>query len=157
MPPSPPAGPRTTSAAAAGTCGGSSTSGYPNGAIPASALCPLSYASGHRLRADAAAAFNRLTEAARAARGVPLCVTDSYRSYASQVVLFKEKPDLAARPGTSNHGWGVAVDLCGGVQDFGTSAHAWLQANAGAYGWDHPAWAGPGGSRPEPWHWEYVG
>ena len=29
---------------------------------------------------------------------------------------------------------------------------------AGALGWNHPAFAEPGGSTcPEPWHWEWVG
>ena len=23
------------------------------------------------------------------------------------------------------------------------------------HGWVHPSWAGAGGSRPEPWHFEY--
>ena len=32
-----------------------------------------------------------------------------------------------------------------------------MKANAPAYGFVHPDWAEPGGSRPEPWHWEYVG
>ncbi len=154
--PAPPA-PRRAASPATGSCAGRSTGGYANGAIPASALCPLSYAPGHLLRADAAAAFNRLTDAAKAARGVPVCVTDSYRSYSEQVRLYAEKPSLAAVPGTSNHGWGVAVDLCGGVQSYGTSAYLWMKANAPAYGWVHPSWAEPGGSRQEPWHWEYVG
>ncbi len=153
----PPAPAQPAPPTSGGSCAGRPVGGYANGAIPASALCPLRYASGHLLRADAAAAFNRLTEAAAAARGAPLCVTDSYRSYAGQVRLYREKPDLAAIPGTSNHGWGVAVDLCGGVQDYATSAYAWMKANAGRYGWIHPAWAEPGGSRQEPWHWEYTG
>ena len=142
---------------ASGDCAGRSTSGYANGNIPASALCPLRYAPGQVLRADAAAAFNQLTEAYRAARGTPICITDSYRDYATQVRLFATKPSLAAVPGTSNHGWGVAVDLCGGIQDYGTPAYTWMKANAPRFGWIHPAWAEPGGNRQEPWHWEYTG
>ena len=132
-------------------CTGASTDGYPNGFLPAEGLCPLAVGNGHRLRPDAAAAFNRLY----AAR--PVCVTDSYRSYGAQVDVYARKPDLAAVPGTSNHGLGVAVDLCGGIESFGTEAYTWMQANAPRYGFLHPAWAEPGGSRPEPWHWEYVG
>jgi hypothetical protein len=152
-----PGTPATGGPGAGGSCAGSSLAGYTNGRLPVAALCPLRYAPGLVLRADAASAFNRLTEAALAARGTPVCVTDAYRTYASQVELYRTKPSLAAVPGTSNHGWGVAVDLCGGVQDFGTSAYIWMTANAPRYGWVHPAWADPGGSRPEPWHWEYVG
>ena len=133
------------------TCAGASTDGYPNGMLPESALCPLDVGGGHRLRADAAAAFNRLYAA-----GGP-CVTDSYRTYAGQVDVFRRKPDLAAVPGTSNHGWGVAVDFGCGADSFDSPAYAWLKSNAGRFGFAHPLWAEPGGSRPEPWHWEYVG
>ncbi len=34
-------------------------------------------------------------------------------------------------------------------------AFDWLTANASSYGWVHPGWAQPGGSKPEPWHWEF--
>ncbi len=140
-----------------GSCQGGPTQLYPNGQIPLSALCPLSGRPGHYLRADAAYAFERLSAAYLAANGTRLCLTDSYRSLAVQQRLFRVKPNLAAVPGTSNHGWGRAVDLCGGIQDFGTPAHEWMLANAPAYGWFHPSWAEPGGSRPEPWHWEFAG
>ena len=46
--------------------------------------------------------------------------------------LYGQKPVLAAVPGTSNHGWGLAVDLCGGIERFGTQQYAWMQANAGS-------------------------
>jgi hypothetical protein len=131
--------------------------GGANGFLPASALCPLDGAPGHALRADAAAAFNRLTAAAVAERGTALCVNDSYRSYAGQVSVFRRKPRLAAVPGTSLHGLGTAVDLGCGVERFGSSAYRWMKANAGRFGWHHPAWAEPGGAMPEPWHWEYRG
>ncbi len=132
-------------------CGGRSTEGYPNGFLPASALCPLAVGSGHRLRADAAAAFNAMYAA-----GAP-CITDSYRSYAAQVDVFRRKPDLAAVPGTSNHGWGIAIDFGCGAERFDSDAYRWLKANAGRFGFAHPTWAEPDGSKPEPWHWEYVG
>jgi septal ring factor EnvC (AmiA/AmiB activator) len=140
-----------------GQCAGGEVSRYPNGAIPLSALCPLWGAPGHYLRADAAHAFGQLTEAYAAQHGQPLCVGDSYRPLDSQVQLYATKPGLAAVPGTSNHGWGTAVDLCGGVESFGTREHEWMRANAPLHGWFHPAWAQQGGSRPEPWHWEFGG
>jgi LAS superfamily LD-carboxypeptidase LdcB len=130
--------------------------GYPNGLIPPSAMCPLG-AAGHVLRCDAAAAYRAMSAAYAAAWGSPLCITDSYRSYASQVTLYGQKPALAAVPGTSNHGWGLAVDLCGGVESFGTAQYAWMVANAGRFGFIHPTWADPGNGREEPWHWEYAG
>jgi hypothetical protein len=140
-----------------GQCSGGDVSIYPNGQIPVSELCPLWGTSGHYLRADAAFAFDQLSTAYAQRFGGPVCVTDSYRTYESQVRLFAEKPNLAATPGRSNHGWGTAVDLCGGIQTFSTDQHRWMLANAPLFGWFHPAWAEPYGSRPEAWHWEYGG
>ena len=65
--------------------------GYPNGLIPPSAMCPLGVA-GHPLRCDAAAAYRAMSAAFAAAFGSPICITDSYRTYASQVRLYGEKP-----------------------------------------------------------------
>jgi hypothetical protein len=140
-----------------GDCtGGRNLSRFDNGDIPHAALCPLWGAGSHVLRADAAAAFNELSKAYAARFGSPICVTDSYRSYEMQVNLVGRKPRLAATPGTSNHGWGRAVDLCDGVNNFGTTTHEWMRANAPRYGWFHPAWAGQGRTRAEPWHWEFA-
>ncbi|MCA1720023.1 MAG: M15 family metallopeptidase [Actinobacteria bacterium] len=144
-------------AAATGTCSASADGVYANGFLPPEMLCPLGTAPGQQLAAQAAAAFDRLSERHRADLGRPLCVTDSYRDYAGQVAVFASKPSLAATPGRSQHGWGLAVDLCGGVERFGTPESAWMAANASFYGFVHPAWAEPGGSRPEPWHWEFSG
>lgn len=130
--------------------------GYPNGLIPPSAMCPLG-AAGHALRCDAAAAYRAMSAGYAARFGGPLCITDSYRTYAGQVRLFGEKPSLAAVPGTSNHGWGLAVDLCGGIETFGTPQYAWMVDNAGRFGFLHPTWADAGNGREEPWHWEYAG
>ena len=148
--------PYVPGSATGGTCGAPSGADV-NGFLSPSTLCPLSVGGGHRLRTDAARAFEALSAARTAASGAPLCVTDSYRDYAGQVSVFARKPGLAATPGRSQHGWGLAVDFCGGVQGFGSEAHRWMQANAPAFGWVHPAWARQGGSRPEAWHWEYVG
>ena len=141
----------------AGECQGASTSGYPNGQIPLSALCPLWGPAGQLLRADAAASFTAMSRAYAEVFSAPVCVTDSYRDLPSQIAVAAAKPALAAVPGTSNHGWGVAVDLCDGVQRFGSPQHEWMRANAMAFGWFHPNWAQQGGSKPEPWHWEFAG
>ncbi len=136
--------------------GARSWGGYPNGLIPPSAMCPIG-AGAHTLRCDAAAAYRAMSAAYAGAFGGPICITDSYRTYASQVNLYGRKPALAAVPGTSNHGWGLAVDLCGGIERFGTPQYAWMNANAGRFGFLHPDWAEPGNGREEPWHWEYAG
>ena len=130
---------------------------YPNGAVPARALCPLNGAPGESLRPGAAAAFNAMSAAYERDTGSPICVTDSYRSLPEQVAVKAEKGKWAAAPGTSEHGRGLAVDLCGGINSFGTGAHLWMRQNAPLYGWFHPSWAQAGGSLPEPWHWEYAG
>ncbi len=148
---------RSTGALPVGSCAGGDLSGYPNGRLPTSSLCPLWGAPGQLLRADAAAAFDALSTAYAADFGAPMCISDSYRPLADQVRLARTKPSLAARPGTSNHGWGVALDLCGGIQGFGTAQHVWMLQHAPQAGWFHPSWARAGGSRPEPWHWEFAG
>ncbi|MFC7025990.1 D-alanyl-D-alanine carboxypeptidase family protein [Promicromonospora thailandica] len=128
---------------------------YGNGQIPSDVLCGLSWTNSEQLRCDAAAALEDLNGAFRAAFGRNLDLTDGYRSYGEQVSVAATRGGLAAVPGTSNHGLGQAVDLSGGIESFGSAEHAWMVANAGKYGWKHPAWAQAGGSKPEAWHWEY--
>ncbi len=136
--------------------GATAATGYDNGRIPLFALCALPGHPGHALRADAARAFAALDLAYAARFGERLCVTDSYRSLTSQRVLARSKPGLAARPGTSEHGLGMAVDLACGVDGYRTDQHRWLAAHAGRFGWGQPAWARDGGRREEPWHWELL-
>jgi len=120
---------------------------YGNGKIPPNALHPVG-TTGHKLWAPAADSLTTLIADAKRA-GVTIGITDSYRPYAEQVDLAKRKGlysqgGLAAKPGTSDHGWGLAVDL-----DLDSKAQAWMRANAGRYGFveDTPR---------EPWHWAYT-
>ncbi|MFI6743711.1 D-alanyl-D-alanine carboxypeptidase family protein [Nonomuraea sp. NPDC050451] len=125
---------------------------YPNGLIPKSMLCPLQQ-KGFSLRADATIAFVSLNEAYRKRFGKNMCVTDAYRSLAEQQSVYYRRPGFAAVPGRSNHGLGLAVDLCGGVERSGSAEFVWMEKNSKRYGWFHPSWAY---SSPfEPWHWEY--
>lgn len=142
-----------TEAAGPGDCATGDPFAFENGRAPNSVLCPLSQ-PGEALRADAADAFVELDGAYRTEFDRPLCVTDSYRPYHEQVRLFQEmSPGMAARPGTSAHGLGIAVDLCGGVHEVGATEHRWMLANGPDHGWDNPHWARDGF---EPWHWEYA-
>jgi hypothetical protein len=141
---------RTGAGVAWGPVGGPA---YANGRIPLSALAHPRSAPDAWLRPDAAAALDRLSAAYAARFGHPLGVTDSYRDYPHQVSTKARKGNLAAKPGTSNHGWGLALDLV--VGGYGSTDYLWLRANAPAFGWDNPDWARPGGSKHEPWHWEY--
>lgn len=131
--------------------------GYENGQVPSSALCGVSFDAAALLRCDAAEALDALDAAFAARFGTHLSVSDSYRSYSAQVACRAAKGSLCATPGTSNHGMGVAVDLGGSVQSFGTAQHQWMRENAPAFQWTLPEWARATGSKPEPWHWEYTG
>ncbi|OLT13135.1 hypothetical protein BJF79_21290 [Actinomadura sp. CNU-125] len=126
---------------------------YSNGRIPDEDLCPLPQED-ESLRADAAAAFYKLNAAYHEEFGEEMCVRSSYRSYDRQEELYESMPaGMAAAPGNSNHGLGLAADLCGGVEEEDTPEFEWLEDNAGEYGWIHPDWAY---SNPyEPWHWEF--
>ncbi|MGP4021887.1 D-alanyl-D-alanine carboxypeptidase family protein [Actinomadura sp. 3N407] len=125
---------------------------FPNGLIPAKYLCALPQ-KGHKLRADAALGFYKLNASYKRRFGRDMCVTDAYRSLSEQHSVYARRPGFAAVPGTSNHGKGQALDLCGGVQNSGSVQFNWMEANAGKFGWIHPAWAY---SSPfEPWHWEF--
>ncbi len=133
-----------------------STAGYSNGRIPTSVLCAVPWAPGHMLRCDAALQLEALNEAYRGRFGTNIPITDSYRSYASQVAVRAAKPHLAAVPGTSNHGWGLALDLSTPISGGRSAEYAWLRVNGPDYGWDNPAWARLDGSKPEPWHFEFF-
>ncbi|WP_430866712.1 M15 family metallopeptidase [Demequina aurantiaca] len=120
-----------------------------NGRLASGSLCAVSFAPGQYLQCDAAAALELADAEYFSQTGGHLSMTDSYRSYGLQVTTRARKPSTAAVPGTSNHGWGMAVDL-------DVASAAWLTANGASFGWVHPAWARPGGSKPEFWHLEYV-
>lgn len=126
-----------------------------NGQIAASDLCTL-WDGNHMLRGDAAVTLAELNLTFRAAFDRDLCITDSYRTLAEQRRLAYTKGGLAATPGTSNHGWGLAIDLCSSETN-SSAVMTWLNDNGPTYGWENPPWAKRGGSGPyEPWHWEYV-
>ncbi|ACZ32083.1 peptidase M15B and M15C DD-carboxypeptidase VanY/endolysin [Xylanimonas cellulosilytica DSM 15894] len=130
---------------------------YDNGRIPEHLLSELAWSPGDLLRADAAAQLARLNEAFAAHFGRDLSITDSYRSFADQVAVKRSRGKWAAVPGYSNHGFGVAVDLGGGIADFSSAEYQWMRAHAGDFGWENPEWAQQGGRKPEAWHWEYAG
>lgn len=131
--------------------------GHQNGRIPIELLAQIPWAPTQRLRTDAAEALAALNVEYRAAFGQDIKITDSYRTYEEQVAVKAAKGWLAATPGTSNHGWALAVDLGGGIEKFGAAQHKWMVANAPTYGWVLPSWAQQGGSKPEAWHWEFQG
>lgn len=94
-----------------------------------------------------------------------------FRSYEGQIKVYEDPSKqykkkngktghLGAYPGTSNHGWGVAIDVStrdkNGVTGFNGLVYKWLAENAPKYNFINPSWAQKNGSKPEPWHWEYA-
>jgi hypothetical protein len=146
--------------------------GAVNGLVPSSMLitvgpnCVTARAAGPSLA--------RIFAMARQA-GVALGAAECYRSLAEEVFLDRQANQPGNNPacvaavahtpsgaplGTSYHGWGKAVDLteAGRSLTFSSYGYGYMKALAGSLGWNHPAFAEPGGSTcPEPWHWEWVG
>jgi LAS superfamily LD-carboxypeptidase LdcB len=119
---------------------------YGNGKIPATALEQVGDTR-HKLWAPAAEKLTQMIADAKK-DGVTIGITDSYRPYTEQVDLAKRKGlysqgGLAAKPGTSEHGWGMATDL-----DLNAKALSWVRQNADKYGFYNTA------SR-ESWHWGF--
>lgn len=131
--------------------------GHSNGQIaprgPQMVHLPASM-NGQWLRCDAGKNFIALSAQFKKRFGHDISVTDGYRTLASQRALYASKgPGLAATPGRSNHGWGCAVDLGSGINQFNSPQFRWMKQNAEKFGWVHPAWAES--SMFEPWHWEF--
>ena len=140
-----------------GTVGDTSSSTGKNGKLSNSEL--VSIGPGHRLSPKAAATFLEMEKAAKE-DGVTFDVSDSYRTFEIQNDKFdweryresgerkKRGTNIAmALPGTSNHGWGNAIDV------FPKKAQDWIKQNGEKYGW---SWA-EGRSVGEDWHFTYVG
>jgi LAS superfamily LD-carboxypeptidase LdcB len=119
---------------------------YGNGRIPADALEKVGNTR-HKLWAPAAQSLNQMIADAEKA-GVKIGITDSYRPYDEQVDLARRKGlysqgGLAAKPGTSEHGWGMATDL-----DLNSKALSWMKQNGEKYGFVNNV-------ARENWHWAY--
>jgi LAS superfamily LD-carboxypeptidase LdcB len=118
-----------------------------------------------RLLTPAAKEFNKMAKAFEDENRYKLKVTDSYRSLERQVEMKRKQlsgqGNPAATPGTSKHGWGLAVDINTQDQDgktkFKSDIFQWLTENAGRFKFIHPEWAAKKGSAPEAHHWEYDG
>jgi peptidoglycan hydrolase-like protein with peptidoglycan-binding domain len=127
--------------------GGRPVTGYVNGVARQITLSPI--VGGKEMRSDAAAAFNRMHAAARAA-GINITVNSGFRSMEQQRALYRAylngTGNLAAKPGFSNHQGGIAVDM--NVGGTGTSTYRWLAANAKNFGFVRTVPS-------EPWHWEF--
>ncbi len=113
-----------------------------------------------QLNPEAMKGYVALAAAFKAHFGYDIRLTYSYRTLAEQESLAHSESSLAAKPGTSNHGWGLAIDIASNVNNANSEQSAWMRANAYKYGWVHPTWAHDGNPKDgpeEPWHWEFLG
>lgn len=129
-----------------------------NGRLPANVLTPIPWAQSFNAATWVVASLVQLDNVFMAAFGHHLIINAAYRDYATQVQYYAHPPSgagTAAKPGTSNHGLGVAVDI-----HLTAGEYSWMLANAPRFGWVNPEWArddNPKNGAREPWHWEKVG
>ena len=126
------------------------------------------------MRDDAATALEEMFAAAKA-EGINLAIVSGYRSYTKQASIYsrkkasvgqKEADRVSARPGTSEHQLGLAMDLArkGSSQlnsSFGkTKEGQWVKENAHRFGFIVrylENYEEVTGYMYEPWHVRYVG
>jgi D-alanyl-D-alanine carboxypeptidase len=130
---------------------------------------------GHLLTSQAAAAFASMSSAA-ARDGVTLVPLSGYRSYAEQAALYAQysaaygqaqADTFSARPGTSEHQTGLAIDIgspdgtCATETCFAqTASGRWAARHAWEHGFIVRYPAGKTaltGYTYEPWHLRYIG
>jgi LAS superfamily LD-carboxypeptidase LdcB len=99
-----------------------------------------------------ACAFARMAAAAQKA-GIRLTINSGFRTLARQKYFYNcyttkkcNNGNLAAKPGTSNHGRGVALDINTGA--ITTKTYKWMASNASKFGFRRTVPS-------EPWHWEF--
>jgi len=101
---------------------------------------------GKPIGANIAPAFDAMVAAAKK-DGVDLRIESGFRSHQEQIALWNkygQNPARVARPGTSNHEKGNAIDFANTP-----GAYAWLKNNAARFGLkNYP---------PEPWHYSTDG
>lgn len=125
--------------------------------------------AGMKIRAEAYSALNEMAQAALN-DGIRLLVSSAYRSYSYQENLFnywvsvdglEEAERESARPGTSQHQLGTAVDFGSISDDFDkTQMGQWIYKNAADYGWSlsfPKGYEDVTGYRWECWHFRYIG
>ena len=121
------------------------------------------------LREDAELALREMAAAAKK-DGITLDVSSTYRSYEYQKNLFnywvsvdglEEAERESARPGTSQHQLGVAIDFGSIDDDYDTTPGGrWMYKNADKYGWSlsfPKGYEDVTGYRWECWHFRYIG
>ncbi len=121
------------------------------------------------LRPDVEKALREMAQASLK-DGIRLLVSSTYRSYEYQKNLFaywvkvdglEEAERESARPGTSQHQLGVAIDFGSITDDFAdTEMGKWIYANGEKFGWSlsfPKQYEDITGYRWESWHFRYIG
>jgi D-alanyl-D-alanine carboxypeptidase len=143
---------------------------------PASELQTIPGERGYQLRKAAAKKYRQMVTAARG-EGINLVTISAFRSIADQKHLFfdvkaergqdaRERAEVSAPPGYSEHHTGYALDIGDGnlpatnlnPKFEKTAAFKWLQKNAARFSFEmsFPR-NNPQGVNYEPWHWRFVG
>lgn len=163
---------------------------YKNGKLPDSILVKSSWLNGDKktkwiksnvsktsaakLTSEASRAFDALFDLYDSTTfdgKASITITDGYRTYEDQVAVKNKYGSSAATPGTSNHGWGLAVDLAGIGNPIGTKStraaykdavfrtptYQWFYINGPKFGIFSPFSLRDGVSLEEWWHFEYHG
>ena len=113
----------------------------------------------HKLLAQAADGFIEMLKSMPADIKSKINLTDTYRTLEVQCKIFDfdyyektgkrrkkgTKGTPVARPGSSNHGWGRAIDI------WPESVQNWIKTNGTKFGW---CW---GEVKSEPWHFTFCG
>ena len=131
-----------------------------NGTIDQRALATMPWDTEKTLiAAPAVASLNKLNTAFKKEFGQNLTIDLSYRTRSTQNHYWGELgPYIAARPGTSNHGWGTAVDFPETHDySFRGKYYKWLKKNSQKFGWVHRKNLEEGSPYAEAWHFEYYG
>lgn len=121
------------------------------------------------LRPDVEKALREMAQASLK-DGIRLLVSSTYRSYDYQKNLFaywvkvdglEEAERESARPGTSQHQLGVAIDFGSITDDFAdTEMGKWIYKNGAKFGWSlsfPKQYEDITGYRWESWHFRYIG
>ncbi|NLZ93083.1 MAG: M15 family metallopeptidase, partial [Firmicutes bacterium] len=129
--------------------------------VSAGGRVPLSTA-GIQLEEETLLQAEKMFSAARDAGITNLVVTSGYRSRQEQEELYREAKNkkYVARPGTSEHELGLALDIQVLRSITGIKSKRWLEQHAHKYGFiiRYPKEKTALTGKPyEPWHYRYVG
>ena len=119
--------------------------------------------------------FDRLAIAFENKFNQKLVLNDSYRTFNEQIKIknkklkeaesisdpekARKKKGEAAKPGTSNHGWGLAFDFnthYNNKSGFQSETYKWMLENAPRFGFESPPILRDGAGSDESWHIQWI-